>query len=89
MEAVEIMDGIIHRDAHADGHDGDRHHVEGDVHDAHDPKDGHGGKEVRENGHQSDLPGTKKDKEHGGQGQNRVADGLDLRVKEAAQHVVV
>ena len=77
-ETIDVVDGIIHRNADADGGDGDGHHVQGNIQPSHETQHAARGEQVGEKGDQGDFQRAEKNPEHHQQGQGNHAQGFDL-----------
>ena len=88
-EAIDIMDGVINGNAHADRGNGDGHHVQRNTQPPHGAEHHPDRKQIGEQGDQGQFDRAKKDEKHDQQRPHHNADGLDLRRKQALQHVVV
>ena len=89
FEPMNIVDGVIHCDAHGDGGHGDGHHIQGDAHPAHQAEYGACCDQVGGDADQGQLQRAEQDQEHCHDGGEDHADGFDLGIKQALQHVVV
>ena len=88
-EAVDVMNAVIHRDADGDGGDGDGHHVQGNIQDAHQSQDNAGGQDIRQDADDGQGEGPEQDQQHQGNAQHHDPKGFDLGSEQALQHVVV
>jgi len=55
VKTERIVNGVVHGNPHADGSDGNGHHIQGNIQPSHSPQDNANGKQVRENGDTRDF----------------------------------